>query len=303
MYVPSVNKKNIFDKFETDLDIIVDRFYKDTNPPDILYHYTKCSNAHSIIKTNEFWTNDCRNMVDKNEIKSADKIIINVASNLMKLGNATTKNTFLNLVTEYFKRGGTSEVLKPFISCFSSDKYLTKFWKDDTKYQICLGIQRLKDEEAPTYEGLALVFLPVDYSMESVEKRIYGGFNDVHRTLLSYSSKHKDYISLKTFRGIARYALLKISSYVALSTKDPIWAEEKEWRIVVVERQNYAKLHKITTSHNKLNTYKIKLRKDNKPIKFNEIIIGPNRDLHSEKYKLLKSFDIDNAPDINQYNL
>src|SRR6266853_1332987 len=64
-------------------DRVVDDSFK-VAMPDVLYHYTGWQGAEGILKTQHFWetAHDCTN--DDAELRSADAIVMEVASDLRK---------------------------------------------------------------------------------------------------------------------------------------------------------------------------------------------------------------------------
>ena len=263
--------------FDRRLDqLVVEPFRED--PPDVLYHYTTWTGAEGILTTRQFWAtaHDCTN--DPAELTSADSVILEVASELETTVEEPARG-LIRLLLKNYSRSKVTEIAPVYLACFSEARDQGGQWEAyaDKGRGVCLGV-RILDEEIPDPSVVGVSLLRVDYSESSWRQKITTGFKAV-ASEVSQLAVRDGSVQYRARRP-ALNALYRIAGYAAITAKKPAWSREAEWRqVAVVRRGAKVQIFERKSAGQTIRYLKLFLRRDERPIVFDEIIIGSNQDV------------------------
>jgi hypothetical protein len=266
------------------LDSIVQNSFR-ADAPAVLYHYTSWKGAAGILTDRQFWctAHDCTN--DPAELRTADKIIAEVAANLQGTKDEPSRS-LLQLFRENYPCMKLTKIRQPFLACFSKARDSDSQWQKyaDNGSGLCLGV-RVIAEAIPSNDGLARLLVPVDYSEESWRERVRTGFDQICRELTELASQYDPVPQRALELGLN--AMFRISAYAAVTAKQPQWSGEEEWRLVVVAREGVEiQPCERQGSRGVIRYLRVFVRQDARPPALGEILIGPNQDAEAARRRL-----------------
>lgn len=276
--------------FDRELDLLVQNLFHEPTP-DILYHYTKWDGAEGILTSKQIWatSHDCTN--DSGEISSADETIIAVARAIRDRFAPPAQQMLDNLVNNY-SRLKVTKITPVFLSCFSKARDKNSLWQKsyaDYGKGLCIGIQILQGEKLPK-GGFGKALLPVDYSEMSWKKRIERGFSEVCSRLNEVTAQSPKLS--EEAEKMALVVLYRIAAYAAVTAKTSEWADEEEWRLVILPEKGFRDTHRARYIDGKCIKYiSIDARLERRPLSIDEILIGPKqneKEARSQLEDLLK---------------
>lgn len=115
------------DPFFQTLGDAVDRFHKKKLPKDTLYHYTSYTGLKGIIKSQELWLTDYRDLNDTSEIKNSLEQIEELIKNVTK--SSYYKNIFWDEFFKLFKDVLNPDTYKIYICSFCKQKDYLPAWE------------------------------------------------------------------------------------------------------------------------------------------------------------------------------
>jgi len=263
--------------FDSRLDqLVVEPFRED--PPGVLYHYTTWAGAERILTTKQFWAtaHDCTN--DLAELTSADSVVLEVASEVESTVKGPARE-LIRLLLKHYSRSKVTEIAPVFLACFSEARDQDSQWEAyaDKGRGLCLGI-RVLDEASPDPSVVGVSLLRVDYSESSWRQKITTGFEAVASEVSQLAVRHGS-VPYRA-RALALNALYRIAAYAAITAKKPAWSREAEWRqVAVVRRGATVQIFERKSGGQTIRYLKLFLRRDGRPLVFDEIIIGSNQDV------------------------
>jgi len=263
--------------FDSRLDQLVVEPFRDALP-GVLYHYTTWAGAEGILTTKQFWAtaHDCTN--DQAELTSADSVILEVASELESTVGGAARE-LIGLLLKNYSRSKVTEIAPVYLACFSEARDQGSQWEAyaDKGRGLCLGI-RVLGEVGPDPSVVGVSLLRVDYSESSWRKKITTGFEAV-ASEVSQLAVRRGAVPYRA-RALALNALYRIAAYAAITAKKPAWSREAEWRqVAVVRRRAKVQIFERKALGQTIRYLKLFLRRDERPLAFDEIIIGPNQDV------------------------
>jgi hypothetical protein len=249
--------------------------------PPALYHYTTWTAIQGILASQRFWAtaHDCTN--DGAELVSADAVIIETATDLLKNAMGVAAKV-LRLFVEGYANLHVTKVITVCLTCFSIARDNEQQWRKygDDGRGVCLGI-RVLDEPSP--KGYSSALVKVDYSEQSWRASLAQNFGAVCSLLSGVAASGKN---LRL--GLA--ALHRIAAFASIGAKRAEWAVEQEFRQVTVIPQNSDLRIEEREAGGKVIRYlPVPVRAVGKRIAFSEIIIGSSRNFE-ESCDQLKNF-------------
>jgi len=272
------------DRYDADLDRIVQESFR-VEPPDVLYHYTTWAGAEGILSSRQFrfTAHDCTN--DRAELISADHVVIEVA-NALRAKATGSKAKLLDLLLTDYSRAKT-ELGPAYLACFSQARNSDRQWEmyAEGGRGLCLGVRVLKHESMPQNQNVGISLLRVDYSEESWRERMMTGWGAVFEQLEAFQPNND-----REFRRaleLALNAMYRIGSFAEITAKKSQWSGEEEWRQVAFKRKGVVIQPAERQSTRGIVRYlQLSVRRDDKSLAVDEIIMGPKQDLDSAKSKL-----------------
>jgi hypothetical protein len=198
-----------------------------------------------------------------------------------------------------------SDVTTIYLSCFSSVRDGHLHWKEYARggTGVCIGLRLLPSENLIPDPNLGRSLMEVDYDPVSWENRIARGFRNVifeYERFLTSSNRQAD---RRQAREWALPALARATAMAAISTKEPKWKDEKEWRVAVVPaRDGNLKTYSYHRADGTTAEYVLlPMRDSGRLLLLDEIIVGPLEDFDSAKPRAMEilegaGYPSDDAP-------
>jgi hypothetical protein len=193
--------------------------------PTSLYHYTGAEALTKIISTNELWATNAVFMNDEMEIRHAatllGRLIEEASGSPGGEGAASRVNSDGSIRQVLMHLHSYIEV---YVACFCSEPDLLSQWRGyggvGGGYAIGFSGEGLKE-----LGGRALTLLPVVYD-ESEQEREIRSLVDGWRSVFDSETPLKG-----GWPGIASALFAQAFGLLAISFKNPAFAEEQEWRL------------------------------------------------------------------------
>jgi hypothetical protein len=212
---------------------------KNALTPKRLHHYTDASGLKGILQTRKLHATDLRFMNDSGELQYARDLISKVAnSELSECDKA---------VSEFFHQGlgvlGQLDELRFYAACFCEDGDLLGQWRaygnSGGGYAIGFDVPAMMSNlflgDVPQLGNRTLQ--KVDYDPESQQKsvrRVLKGPVSISNDCLNKFRNHPDLVdALRACVSHTVKSLVREQSRI----KHPLFREEREWRIVEIERE------------------------------------------------------------------
>lgn len=218
---------------------IENKKFLDRIPLSPIYHYTDTNGLKGLIENRFFWCTDIEYMNDANELAYAENLIKNQIDEF-KAKNQKDAAFFDALESEAFR--SINEVYNVYVTCFSEVPDLLSQWRGYGKY--CIGFDCNNPFRtgchlnSPTEWPLARM-RKVEYSREKQKKIIA----EIIDGLFFLFKKHIPNVDHK-YEIVANWYGGNFSGLILeylLSFKDPIFKEEKEWRLIHLDCKNDGK--------------------------------------------------------------
>jgi hypothetical protein len=250
--------------------------------PEVLYHYTDWQGAEGILKSQQFWAtaHDCTN--DEAELRSADAIVMEVASDLRKrfTGAATA---VLDLLLDGYKRLQVTELRTVYLSCFSVARDDSEQWRKyaDTGRGVCLGV-RILNEPGPKETDRASAIIKVDYSEASWRANLAKNFS----TICAFMQRARN-TSKNIELGLS--ALYRIAAFASIQAKQEKWEVEQEYRhTTIIFHEADVQPSERVTGGKTIRFLPVAVRANSKRIALAEIIVGPNQNCEEARQRLIR---------------
>ncbi len=260
--------------------VVSDAFKVDA--PKILHHYTTWSGAEGILRSQTFWAtaHDCTN--DEAELKSADAIVMDVASELRR-NTRGAASTVLDLFLEGYPKLQITHLRTVYLTCFSTardDKEQWRKYADDGR-GLCLGI-RVLDEPPAEETDRATKILAVDYSESSWRAMLSGNFTKACEIM-----QRPGVLPTRKNFELGLNALYRFAAFAAIMAKQEQWKVEQEYRRVTIVYREVDVEPQVRVSGGKIIRYLTSpVRANSRKIALAEIIIGPNQNVDDARQRL-----------------
>ncbi|WP_212904568.1 DUF2971 domain-containing protein [Clostridium polyendosporum] len=260
-------------------------YYLECNFKECYFHYCNNEAFNSILDNSSFWFTHSDYTNDGMEIKEGKKIIIDCL------------NEINDLYTEEYK-----EILLGKIFTLIQDSYILSFCRNDNSssmwrdyagldgYCIKINIFNMLDfklqgniegEELGKYFWIYNGLVLYDDKIKNDKvKKLLNHFGEVYKLFL------KGRISEEKFNELEFYVTSRLAEF-CLFSKDSGWESEKEYRIVLVAKNNEANIFiKLRTNKyfNKIPYFNISFRGFEKLIR--GVVLGPKNNRCVEDIKL-----------------
>ena len=251
-----------------------------------LYHYTNAKGLYGIINDGEIWGSHYKFTNDPSEFIYSYKLIIEILKQYIDKQNETRIISFfekyLNLLQEIVELQAIDlSKLYIYVASFSEDKDLLSQWRGygDNSVGYSIGIDLFNIDGI--YTGLSSVY--AKDSKIFLVKIIYDE-QEQRDVIVNYLDQINKYIveneNLDESSGLLYGVYLVIFPLIACLLKNPVFAEEKEWRLIYVPLTykdndefniNFRVNYKIIIPYVKMNL----TNENSNIIPINEIIFGP----------------------------
>ena len=205
---------------------------KRENLPALLHHYTTAEVLRSIIDSRTIWATDLRYMNDAEELTYPRNLVSKVFADTA----AARKRPVSEKLVRSIRERVNWHFYRYFGASFSEEPDLLGQWRgygEGSRVSIAFDFRWC--EPQGYYNGILLsepLLLPVVYEPEEQHAVAAGIMND----LLDLADECEDPESMSTLSRIGHGAFQSLILPL-LSFKNPVWREEREWRMVVLEQQ------------------------------------------------------------------
>lgn len=250
--------------------------------PRILYHYTTCQAAESILRSQQFRASahDCTN--DKAELASADATILDAVRQARENTQGILTRRVLGLFLDTYQDLRLGASRRAYLVCFSTTR--------DDPYQwcrygargngVCLGL-RLFGIPQPRIEGVATGFFPVDYRESHLRNKIH----DWLQEFVATCDRAED---IEHNWRLAIDALNVTAAAWALASKQAEWEPEREVRAIFLAREGCRIVPVEEPQENgSIRRYSPVALTRLRRMPVEEFIIGPNQDASEGRTKAL----------------
>lgn len=262
-------------QFESKIDGLVVAPFRVAKPSTI-YHYTNWKGLDGIVTSKRFWATDYRCTNDLAELTTADALVAEIARKLLKQAGPVARDV-LDVLLKNYGNWKITKVAAVFLACFSAARDKPSQWKryGECGGGFCLGIRVLPNEPGPN-DGLGRELLPVDYSRDSVAAKVEKGFKTICQEADRMGPTMRD---VQRVKAMALGGLYRVAGLAAIGAKQPAWAEEEEWRLVVMPREGSSFVpSQRLVGERTIDYVPAAVRVDDRPIDIEEIVIGSRQD-------------------------
>lgn len=268
--------------------------------PDTLYHYTTISGFMGILDSGSLWATDARYMNDSSELKFGIQY-------MKEETLARAKDPWMHYLLESVFSDAMHEGRRLATASYCADGDLLSQWRAYSGHAgYSIGLDSVECARLLRRSDVASPFFPVFYDMASVRKfsrtvagrlvaaweatswqQMYsaGDVGNPHSTERhEVIAEHLEEIVRVSYRATA------IGRWLSAYLKDPVFAEEREWRTVVPAGGSTGRPWKFREGQTGLTPYVVlDLRNENGLIPLREIIVapGPDQDLRVEATSML----------------
>jgi hypothetical protein len=271
--------------FEQELDSWAERAWASgAQPPPILYHYTSWDGFAGIVRTASFFctAHGCTN--DPGELQTADQAIVGAADAVLGSCGRHSKELLRRFLDGY-EQARLANLFTIYLDCFSVARDKAVQWQRyaDSGKGVCIGLRLLPDEhfggESAT---VARALLEVNYRPTSVVPALADEYRQIcgrFERLVSTHRHRKQEAMRWAWNAMYRRAALE-----SARTKAPDWAEEEEWRHIVIAGSDsdlaVVRTERAGKFHEKV---LMPMRPAGRILALAEVIIGPNQDFEASR--------------------
>jgi hypothetical protein len=203
--------------------------------PEVIYHYTDVSGAQGILKESVLYATDLRFMNDAGELQYARHLIKKVLVAERKACTSSIRDYLdvMSLALEIVN-------MRFYACCFCEDGDLLSQWRAYANagkgYAIGFRTESLANDLT---RNTGILLQCVEYDPASQRSRIASvlrRFIDLGNQCADKFKHHPDFG--EAMRYCFRGAMLPLFIEQA-SLKDPLFREEREWRLVKIEREGH----------------------------------------------------------------
>jgi hypothetical protein len=254
--------------------------------PPVLFHYTTPQAFHSIVAGREIWATHFRYLNDPKELLHGEEIVFEEAKALLDAAEANTLPwAFLQRFVEDFPKNRLSEAMNVYVASLSEEGDQLSQWRayggDGAGYSI--GFNSLprpagNEEDAPL--GMTLFRCNYDAALfqsqaRDMLKEVAAGFDKY----VEQRAEREE--AARAFFGTALSICFRRIAAEVLRLKHGAYAEEKEWRLIVLAAPPRENAHvKIRSSTRGLIPYIPVglLSKDETLLGIDRVFVGPGED-------------------------
>lgn len=198
-------------------------------PSSPLYHYTDANGLKGIIESKSLWLTDIKYMNDANELTYAQNLIKNVVED--KSFEYSEHRPFFKKL-EWFS-DPFEDSFDVYATCFCEEEGLLSQWRSYGAYCIEFDLTSpfRTNRHFTRSSGWHRAFLRKVIYDKDQQVRIVGEIIDDLYSIFKYHLKKTDQTEEQLIQSFGSYFANVLMEFV-LSFKDPIFKEEKEWRII-----------------------------------------------------------------------
>jgi hypothetical protein len=247
--------------------------------PAFLYHYTKWDGFCGIMNDQRFWATDHRDTNDKDELQSADEIIVSTARQLQQR-NRRGSIPALDKFVEKYAETRIRDRLPVYLTCFSTTSDNQDLWGREYAGSngVCLGI-RLLDEKTPEeYEGsVDFFFRRVRYSEDEWKAEVETVFKRVCAEYFRYGKAHRGHHVPIQAHIETHITLSYLAAVAACSAKLSKWEKEAEWRYIAIRGRESRHEPEVRnrSDGSEVRFLRVKVREQPNRIALSEVRLGP----------------------------
>lgn len=254
-----------------------------------LYHYTTLDGLKGIIKNRSIWLTHISNLNDPLELKYGEDLILDL---IQKASNEESDENIIQLLKYLsdFVKSFNSATHQTYVACFCEAENLLSQWRaygargggynlgfgfgSNTKFSHSLG------ENADSY----VLLRKIVYDFEEQKGLISNYISSIIRASHDAIKYFKENSGIPdAWSAIAATEAVNILFDLKLSFKNPVFAEENEWRLIK-GRQTHYKPEQIKFRESKdgfipfIETFLYEETKDKKVFPLSSIKFGPTLD-------------------------
>ena len=237
-FVPGVpawiqQREALFEKYDRRLDRLVDPGGEPADQPSVLYHYTTWEGFEGILKSQEFWAFDHRDMKDPRELRPAEDAIKNVLAEMQATTDGPLRD-LVDLVSASYPMRLAADFVIVYLTCFSRARDKFYFWEQRNE-GVCLGIPVLRNEQLPTVPKLGRQMMKVEYEFSGWREDLRACFRKMLDAYAAFLAEPQKWDLLPRMTELTKNAFERFAAKTSIASKDRIpYEAEEEWRYIAL---------------------------------------------------------------------
>ena len=216
------------------VDRMFDRLLRATfarDQPRVLYHYTSWDGAKGILASQAVWATSFACTNDHLELRAANQLLLEVADELRNSFSGLARDA-LDFFVNHYGELQLAEMFPVYLFSLSARRDDPHQWAEYGAGGggVCLGIRVLDGEKRAKNYGLAGALAQVFYQEDVVRQHTR---ENIRRVCLHVAGARPTRQAKEAVINV----LLRLAAFTAITTKEPKWAAEHEWRYAAIGKR------------------------------------------------------------------